>query len=192
MISRAARQRTVVLAADPENIGQFFRGLGAAGEKTNQKGKNSGEGDFFFSDYPLILHGILFSKLKKISFFLYYLYLSLKAVNQTEAFKLRIEGDELYLYDMIHASATIDRENHTVGFSLIHYHGDLQKFLNTLHRHLPSQKTFTQGFHSQDHLRTMPPFPWAAHHPRFGACPSFGSRRAPCGPVLQTAADALR
>ena len=41
--------------------------------------------------------------------FLYYLYLTLTAVNKTEAFKYRIEGDDLYLYDMING------KYHTVG-----------------------------------------------------------------------------
>jgi hypothetical protein len=39
------------------------------------------------------------------SFFLYSLYLTLKAVNITEAFKYRIEGDGLYLYDVIDGSS---------------------------------------------------------------------------------------
>jgi chloramphenicol O-acetyltransferase type A len=51
--------------------------------------------------------------------FLYSLYLTLKAVNQTEAFKYRIEGDELYLYGVIDASSTIDRSDGTFGFSHI-------------------------------------------------------------------------
>ena len=67
---------------------------------------------------------------RKISFFLYYLYLILKAVNQTEALKYRIEGDELFLYDVINGSATIDRDDGTFGFSLIHYFEDLGLFLD--------------------------------------------------------------
>jgi chloramphenicol O-acetyltransferase type A len=70
-----------------------------------------------------------FAKLTKLSFFLYYLYLVLKAVNQNEAFKYRIEGDELYLYDVINGSATIDRDNGTFGFSYIPYFEDLGLFM---------------------------------------------------------------
>ncbi len=66
----------------------------------------------------------------KISFFLYYLYLILKAVNLTEAFKYRIEGDELYLYDVVNGSATIDRDDGTFGFSYIPYFEDLALFLD--------------------------------------------------------------
>jgi len=41
--------------------------------------------------------------------FFYYMYLTLTAVNRTEAFKYRIEGDDLYLYDVING------KYHTVG-----------------------------------------------------------------------------
>lgn len=93
----------------------------------------------FFKDYEEPYYGITkelecsaalkFAKEKGISFFLYYLYLTLKAVNQTEAFKYRIEGDELFLYDVIDGSATIDRDDGTFGFSQIPYFEDLDLFL---------------------------------------------------------------
>jgi chloramphenicol O-acetyltransferase type A len=71
-----------------------------------------------------------YAKSNGTSFFLYYLYLVLKAVNQTEAFKYRIEEDELYLYDVINGSATIDRDDGTFGFSYIPYFEDLAHFLD--------------------------------------------------------------
>lgn len=93
----------------------------------------------FFKDYEEPYYGITrelecsvaleYAKQKGISFFLYYLYLTLKAVNQTEAFKYRIEGEELYLYDVIDGSATIDRDDGTFGFSHIPYFEDLDLFL---------------------------------------------------------------
>jgi chloramphenicol O-acetyltransferase type A len=93
----------------------------------------------FFRDYDEPYYGISadldctaayqFAKGRGISFFLYYLYLTLKAVNQTEAFKYRIEGDDLYLYDVINGSATIDRDDGTFGFSHIPYFEDLNLFL---------------------------------------------------------------
>ena len=94
----------------------------------------------FFKDYNEPYYGITmdlectaaynFSKSKKISFFLYYLHLVLKAVNMTEAFKYRIEGDELFLYDVINGSATIDRDDGTFGFSYIPYFEDMDLFLD--------------------------------------------------------------
>ncbi len=93
----------------------------------------------FFKDYEEPYYGItmdlectgayVFAKSKNISFLLYYLYLTLKAVNKTEAFKYRIEEDGLYLYDVINGSATIDRDNGTFGFSHILYFEDLDLFL---------------------------------------------------------------
>ena len=70
-----------------------------------------------------------YAKSRGISFFLYYLYLVLKAVNRTEAFRYRIERDELYLYDVIDGSATIDRPDGTFGFSYIHYTDEMERFL---------------------------------------------------------------
>ena len=70
-----------------------------------------------------------YAKSRGISFFLYYLYLVLKAVNRTEAFRYRIEGDELYLYDVIDCSATIDRPDGTFGFSYFPYTDDMERFL---------------------------------------------------------------
>ena len=70
-----------------------------------------------------------YAKKRGISFFLYYLYLTLKAVNQNEAFKYRIEGEDLFLYDVINGSATIDRDDGTFGFSHILYFEELDLFL---------------------------------------------------------------
>jgi chloramphenicol O-acetyltransferase type A len=68
------------------------------------------------------------SKELNIPFFVYYLYLSLKSVNQIEEFKYRIEGEEVYCYEVVHAAATVLRENGTFGFSYIKYNKDLQVF----------------------------------------------------------------
>ena len=55
------------------------------------------------------------------SFFLFYLYRALKAANQVENFRYRIVEDEVYLYDRIHASPTIGRDNGTFGFSYMSF-----------------------------------------------------------------------
>ncbi|MDI6803399.1 MAG: chloramphenicol acetyltransferase [Bacteroidota bacterium] len=68
------------------------------------------------------------SKELNIPFFIYYLYLSLKSVNQIEEFKYRIEGEDVYCYDVIHAAATVLRENGTFGFSFIKYNDNLPPF----------------------------------------------------------------
>lgn len=64
-----------------------------------------------------------------ISFFQYYLYQSLKAANQVENFRYRIESENVFCYDAVHASATIGREDGTFGFSFIEYTDDFQTFI---------------------------------------------------------------
>jgi chloramphenicol O-acetyltransferase type A len=66
-----------------------------------------------------------------VPFFLYYLHAALRAVNQVEAFRYRIEDRQVYCYDRIHASATIGRADQTFGFSFIEHHDELADFLPT-------------------------------------------------------------
>lgn len=56
-----------------------------------------------------------------ISFFSYYLHKTLSAVNAIENFRYRIIEDEVYLFDVIDASATVMREDKTFGFSYMPY-----------------------------------------------------------------------
>jgi chloramphenicol O-acetyltransferase type A len=66
---------------------------------------------------------IAYQKAKEagISFFLYYLYQSLAAANAIESFKYRISGEQVWRYDEVHASPTINRPNGTFGFAYIDY-----------------------------------------------------------------------
>jgi chloramphenicol O-acetyltransferase type A len=68
------------------------------------------------------------SKETGVSFFLYYLYQSLKAANLTEPFKYRIDKDEVVVYDTVHASPTINRPDGTFGFSYIDYYPGFNEF----------------------------------------------------------------
>ncbi|MBB4078479.1 chloramphenicol O-acetyltransferase type A [Lewinella aquimaris] len=63
------------------------------------------------------------------SFFLHYLHKCLAAVNGVEAFRYRVEGDQVVVHDVIHASATIGREDGSFGFSYILFHPDVQQFV---------------------------------------------------------------
>ena len=62
------------------------------------------------------------------SFYLWYLFQSLKAINQCPAFKIRIEEGRPVIYDQIDASATVDRPDGTFGFSNIVYDDDFVVF----------------------------------------------------------------
>jgi chloramphenicol O-acetyltransferase type A len=68
------------------------------------------------------------SKSMGSSFFLYYLHASLIAVNSIEAFRYRIQGDQVIIFDKINASPTINRENGTFGFSYMDYFEDFKEF----------------------------------------------------------------
>jgi chloramphenicol O-acetyltransferase type A len=65
------------------------------------------------------------------SFFLYYLYQSLSAANAIDGFKYRIINDEVIVFDMVHASPTINRPDGTFGFSYIDYHPSFTTFIKS-------------------------------------------------------------
>ena len=62
------------------------------------------------------------------SFFLYYLHRSLMASNAVPAFRYRMEGDEVYLYDCNHSAITVDRPDNCFGFGYIDFSNDFEKF----------------------------------------------------------------
>lgn len=62
------------------------------------------------------------------SFFLYYLYQSLKAANTIEEFKYRIKGEKVIVYEQVNASATIGRPDETFGFSHMEFNEDFEDF----------------------------------------------------------------
>lgn len=68
------------------------------------------------------------SKARNASFFLYYLHKSLVAANQTEPFRYRISGDDVFVYDQVNASPTINRPDGTFGFAYLDYHESFDIF----------------------------------------------------------------
>lgn len=56
------------------------------------------------------------------SFFLLSLHKILRAVNETEPFRLRIEDNKITCYDVIHASPTIGRDDGTFGFGFFKFY----------------------------------------------------------------------
>jgi len=72
-----------------------------------------------------------YSKCKQngVSFFLYYLHASLTAANNTEPFKYRIAGDEIFIHDSVNASPTINRPDGTFGFGYINYKENFSEFV---------------------------------------------------------------
>lgn len=75
-----------------------------------------------------------FSKKNEISFFGRYLHDCMKAINEVENLRYRIIDGKPVVYDVIHASATIPRDDHSFGFSFIEFDNDLDVFINNLER----------------------------------------------------------
>lgn len=103
------------------------------------------------------------AKSLEISFFLYYLHKTLVAVNETEAFRYRIEGDKLFSYSRIDGSATISRDDGSFGFSLIEFVVDFelfcQKALAEIERVKNTPGLFTRKF-EDDNLIHFSALPW--------------------------------
>jgi chloramphenicol O-acetyltransferase type A len=68
------------------------------------------------------------AKQKQQSFFLTYLHASLMAVNAIESFKYRISDDEVWIYNQVNASPTINRPDGTFGFAYMDYYEEFEKF----------------------------------------------------------------
>lgn len=73
-------------------------------------------------------HAYATAKAQQRSFFLYYLYQTLKAANEVEAFRYRIADGKVFRYDQVHASPTINRPDGTFGFAYINYDPDEERF----------------------------------------------------------------
>ena len=69
------------------------------------------------------------SKQAGYPFSLYYLYLSLKVVNEIEEFRYRIEDDKVYCYASVGAGPTIFREDETFGYGFYPFYEDIEAFM---------------------------------------------------------------
>ena len=61
--------------------------------------------------------------------FLFYLYCSLKAANETTPFRYRINENNIFVYDQVNASPTINRPDGSFGFSYMDYEPDFTQFV---------------------------------------------------------------
>ncbi|WP_062057819.1 chloramphenicol acetyltransferase [Aquimarina longa] len=86
-------------------------------------------------------------------YFLYYLHKSISAANAIEPFRYRIEGDHVYVYDKIHASPTIGREDHTFGFSFMEFDEDFEIFITKAQKEIEKIKNSTGLCHSDSTKR---------------------------------------
>jgi chloramphenicol O-acetyltransferase type A len=65
-----------------------------------------------------------------IPFSLYCHYQAMIAVNQTEEFRYRIKNDEVIIFDIIHFTTTIGRDDNTFSFSFIPFAQSLIEFID--------------------------------------------------------------
>jgi len=110
-----------------------------------------------------------------ISFFVLYLHACMKAVNNVENFKYRINGDKVIIHDVIHASPTIARADHTFGCSFVYYSEDFNKFYESFkaekERVLNTRELFPpeEGTDACIYCSAMPWFNFSGHkEPNFG------------------------
>ena len=75
-----------------------------------------------------------YAKEKNVSFFALYLHACIKAINSVENLRYRIQEDKVVIHDVIHASATIPREDSTFGFSFVHFSEDFDVFNENLEK----------------------------------------------------------
>ncbi len=83
------------------------------------------------------------SKERGYSFFAWYLHKSLVAVNHIPEFKYRIEQDNIVVYDTVHASPTLGRDDGTFGFGFIEYNLDFEVFSKALFDDTARVQSFT-------------------------------------------------
>lgn len=128
----------------------------------------------FFSQFDEPFYGLTFTvdctkayeaaKQKKVSFFIYYLYKTLEAVNAIENFRYRIVDGEVFVYDKINVSATIMRDDTTFGFSFMEFFPDFEKFnqktLQEIERIQNTQGLLTRDFSGLHNLIHFSSIPW--------------------------------
>ena len=119
--------------------------------------------DPFFGITTIIDCSKAYLKSKEIgvSFFTYYLYKTLVAVNQIESFRYRIIDNEVYIFNLIDASATIIRKDNSFGFSLMEFSENLNIFSENVIKEIERVRQ-TSGLFTRDfgenliHFSTIP------------------------------------
>ena len=97
-----------------------------------------------------------------VSFFSYYLHKTLSAVNAIENFRYRIIEDEVYVFDVIDASATVMREDTTFGFSYMPFSEEIIGFAKTVQTEIERIQSTTGVFTREypENLIHFSALPW--------------------------------
>jgi len=118
----------------------------------------------FFKDYQETFFGITanvdctkaykFTKENNLSFFLYYMYKSMKAVNAIEEFRYRIEESNIVCYDKIHCSTTALNANNMFAFAFFQYTDNFEEFYSQAQQEMKKISTVTDMNMGGDNGRT--------------------------------------
>jgi len=93
-----------------------------------------------------------YCKENKVSFFLCYLYCSVRAANDIIPFRYRIvDKEKVKIVDRIDASAVINREDGSFGFSHIDFSPDWQQWLNNATTEIEKVRNSTKLFPDTHH-----------------------------------------
>ena len=90
-----------------------------------------------------------------VSFFIYYFYLSLKAVNETPEFRMRIDNGKPVIYDKVNGSPTILRDDGEMGYAMLEYADTLDAFLPKAKEEIHRVKTLPDLDTSKDCPETI-------------------------------------
>lgn len=116
--------------------------------------------------------GLEKAKANQDSIFAWYLFNAMKAANEVKEFRYRIEGEEVYEYDIVHASPTISREDGTFGFAQMNFVDDFGQFQNELSREIERVRKLSGLFTAEErpdviHYSALPWFSFTGlSHPR--------------------------
>ncbi len=113
-----------------------------------------------------------YAKKSNVPFFALYLHACMKAVNSVENFRYRIQGDKVVIHDVIHASATISREDNTFGCTFIRFDKDFETFLANFQKEKHRVLTTTELFPEEDpdnciHCSALPWLNFSGHKEPF-------------------------
>lgn len=115
------------------------------------------------------------SKQEGRPFFLHLLHVVLQAANETEAFRLRIRGEDVVCHDVVHASYTLMTEEHVFRFVTAKYLPDLDAFLAQAKREAETAKTEVDVTDKEgvDELVFVSSVPWMSYTAIRHAMPGF-------------------
>jgi len=99
---------------------------------------------------------------EKISSFLAYHYLALRAANDVEEFHFRLRADKVLIHPVIHGGSTLLLPNETFSFVYFDYFNDFQKFAGETDKAIQLVRNGTGAFLPRDdydaliHFTTLP------------------------------------